>query len=265
MNIVEKIKAKQIADAKDKGLENPYLAPKGPPTAVINNTPSKVQAIKAKQLEKDPELYTPKPLATDEQVALTGAAKQTFEQLQAAMQTDIARIKTHKNLSDKNALKATLIPNYWPFVQQYMEQEHDYPNSVAVQLMVWLLDVGDIEKALKLATYLMQAGNQTLPANFKCDIPTLLCREMYEWANAQLKEGNSAEPYLGKLVGLVHTSGWDLPIAVESQTYVIAAKHAAAQEDFKACLALCIEAEKVNPKGAGVKTLKAKAEKALEK
>lgn len=221
---------------------------------------SKLRDIKTAQLKKDPTAYN---VVTH--VVSAPAASNTFEQLQAAMQTDIARLKTHKNIADKQALKATLIPNYLPFVEDYMSNGHDYPNSVAVQLMVWLLDTGDVEKAMTLAAYLIDAGNQSLPSNFKCDIPTLLCREMYEWANTQLKDEQSAQPYLGELIALIITNRWDLPIAVESQTFVMAAKHAAARGDYKDCLQLCIDAETVNPAGAGVKTLKAKATKELNK
>ena len=258
MNIVEKIKAAQVAKALEAGEPNPYLKPLGPPTAAINTGPSKVQRIKTAQLDKDPSAYQVKTHVTAPVVN-----GNQFDQLKAVMETDIARIKTVKNIADKQRIKADCLPNYLPFVEQYINDEHDYPNSVAVQVMVWLLDIGDIEQAMRVASYLIKQGNKHLPANFKCDIPTLLCREMYEWADAQLKANNSAEPYLGELLNMVKTSDWDLPIAVKSQTYVMAAKHAFAQKDFKHCLALCIEAETVNPDKAGVKTLKAKCEKAL--
>ena len=260
MSIVEKIKAVQVAKALEAGEPNPYLKPVGPPTVAINTRPSKAQRIKTAQLEKDPDFYRQ---VIEPTPGETRADGNVFDQLKAVMQTDIARIKTAKNIADKQRIKADCLPNYLPFVEQYINDEHDYPNSVAVQVMVWLLDTGDIEQAMHVAGYLIELGNQHLPANFKCTIPTLLCRGMYEWADAQLKANNSAEPYLGQLVGMVKTSDWELPMAVESQTYVIAAKHAFAQKDFKHCLALCVEAETVNPDKAGVKTLKAKCEKAL--
>ena len=218
---------------------------------------SKLRDIKTAQLEKDPTAYDVKT-----HVASAPAVGDLFEQLQAALVTDIARIKTHKKLADKQALKATLLPNYLPFVEQYISEGHDYPNNVAVMAMVWALDIGDIETGMDIAAYLIET-KQTLPANFKCDIPTLLCRCVYDWANDQLKTKQSAQPYLDQLLSLLVTHRWELPVAVESMMYVIAAKHAFEQGDFKACVEWCADAEKANPDGAGVKTLKAKAIKEM--
>lgn len=218
---------------------------------------SKLRDIKTAQLEKDPSAYDVK---TD--VASAPGLGNLFEQLQAALVTDIARIKTHKKLADKQALKSTLLPSYLPFVEQYISEGHDYPNNVAVMCMVWALDIGDIETGMDIAAYLIET-KQTLPANFKCDIPTLLCRCVYDWANDQLKTKQSAQPYLDQLLSLLATHRWELPVAVESMMYVIAAKHAFELGEFGPCVKWCVEAETANPDGAGVKTLKAKAEKAM--
>ncbi len=263
MSIVDRIKAKQIADALEQGEQNPYLKPKGPPPSVAAS-PGKAARIKQAQLEKDPDFYAQAIDKSASEQPVLKANSNLFEQLKAAMVTDIARLKTHKKMPEKQALKASLLPSYLPFVLQYIEDGHDYPNSVAVMAMVWALDISDIETGISLAKYLIET-KQNLPANFKCDIPTLLCRVVYDWANEQLKAKQSAQPYLGQVVAMIQAADWELPLAVESPIYVMAAKHAFAQGEFKDCIELCAAAETANPDGAGVKTLKAKAEKALVK
>ena len=262
MSIVDKIKAKQIADALEQGEQNPYLKPKGPPPIVAASL-GKAARIKQAQLEKDPEFYAQADsLQSTETASLKGAGQMMFEQLQAALVTDIARIKTHKKLADKQALKATLLPNYLPFVVAYIKDGHDYPNNVALMCMVWSFDILDIETGISIAKYLIESKQQ-LPANFNRDIPTFMCDAVYDWANDQLKSKQSAQPYLGQVAALVRDSDWDLHPAVQSKMYVMAAKHAFELGEFGSCLKWCVDAETANPDGAGVKTLKANAIKAM--
>jgi len=262
MSIVDKIKAKQIADALEQGEQNPYLKPKGPPPVVAASL-GKAARVKQAQLEKDPDFYAQ---AIDKSAAEPLALKadsNLFEQLQAALVTDIARIKTHKKLADKQALKSSLLPNYLPFVEQYISEGHDYPNNVALMCMVWSFDILDIETGISIAKYLIESKQQ-LPVNFNRDIPTFMCDAVYDWANDQLKSKQSAQPYLGQVAALVRDSDWDLHPAVQSKMYVMAAKHAFELGEFGSCIKWCVDAEKANPDGAGVKTLKAKAIKAMD-
>jgi hypothetical protein len=256
MNIVEKIKAEQIAAAADKGEENPYLHPHGCQLAKSVKRMTLVEKIKSKQVKEGVA-----PAATP----TSGKdLSNLFEQLQAAMETDIARIKTYKTVEEKLTCKAELLPAYLPFVNDYMKNGHDYPNSVAVQVMIWLFDTAQIEPGLTLGLYLAKVGQQNLPKQFDRDLITFICDEVYDWAKFALADDNSASPYLDTLVATSIEQKWDLHPAVMSKNMVMLAKHKNRLGEFNEAIALCDLAEQANPKGAGVKGLRKAAEKALE-
>jgi hypothetical protein len=218
------IKAAQLAEAEKTGV-NPY----GPSTPVRNDPPS---------LRK-------------------GHALAHF---QAAMQADLASLKALKTLDEKKAAKAKMLEAYRPFVDDYLKQGHDYPNDVAVQAMIWLLDVGDIEAGLNLALTLIRQGHQKMPERFdRRDIETFLCDAMYDWANALLKKEQSVSPYFDILAATLEKDGWDVHPAVAGKVYAMLAKHKMREGDYPAVIDLCDKAMAANPDGAGVKSLRSAA------
>lgn len=221
---------------------------------------NKLKAIKEHQLKKDPNCYGPKEtVETIDTSNLKGVGINLFEQLQAAMQVDLARLKAEKKLDDKIRIKTELLPGYIPFVDDYIENGHDYPCDVAVQVMIWLFDVGDIQQGLTLGLHLIAIGKQQMPSQFNRDIPTFIADDIYDWSNEQLKNKQTASPYLDLFAEVMQKSKWDLHPAVESKILVMMAKHHFLKDEFKQCHELCTQAEKANPEGAGVKTLKKKA------
>ena len=223
--------------------------------------PNRLEQIKQKQLEETPELYKQKTVAVLVEKAVAG---NLFEQLQAAMVTDIARIKEVKVMEEKQSIKRDLLAGYKEFVDDYVEQGHDYPNDVAVQVMVWLFDVDDIENGLALGLHLVALGNQLMPERFTRDLPTFIADAIYDWSNVQLKNEQTASPYLDKLVATVSAEKWDLHEAVIGKNLAMMAKHCFREGKLAEGVALCERAEEANPQ-AGVKTIKEKAQKELEK
>jgi hypothetical protein len=290
MATLKQIKQAQIDAAKKAGKPSPYVK-----TIVIHepvpvhevevkislesNRMSKFAALKAKQLEANPDAYGVKPTVIGVDMAdggdstsimmTGGVGKHLFEQLQAAMVTDVARIKTKPELEDKQALKGELLPNYLPFVQAYIADGHNYPNDVAVQVMVWLFDVNDIDNALKIGMYLVATGNNDLPHKFSRNLPTFVADAIYDWANDELKAKQTASPYLDDLVAFIDDDAlvekWDLHPAVISKNLALLAKHKEREGKLAECVALCERAEEVNPTGAGVKTMKERVQKLLDK
>ncbi len=287
MATLQQIKQAQIDAAKKTEKPSPYApteTTKAIATAVEQvvtggRKKGKLAALKAKQLEANPDAYGVKPtlmsvdMANGEDSTATmtqgSAGKHLFETLQAAMVTDVARIKTKKVLEEKQALKRDLLPNYLPFVQAYVADGHDYPNDVAVQVMVWLFDVEDMDNALKIGLYLVTTGNNDLPPKFSRNLPTFIADAIYDWGNIQLKAEQTASPYLDDLVTFIDddtlVEKWDLHPAVISKNLVLLAKHKEREGKLAECVALCERAEAANPEGAGVKTMKERVQKALAK
>ncbi|WP_421848335.1 phage terminase small subunit [Marinomonas sp.] len=284
MATLQQIKQAQIEAAKKAGKPNPYakaeklVAKAAKQIMATGKQMGKLAALKAKQLEANPDAYGVKPTIIGADMAdgddststtmIGGVGKHLFEQLQAAMVTDVARIKTKPELEDKQALKGELLPNYLPFVQAYVADGHDYPNDVAVQVMVWLFDVNDIDNALKIGMYLVATGNNDLPPKFSRNLPTFIADALYDWANAELKAEQTATPYLDALVDFVDDAlaeKWDLHPAVISKNLSLLAKHKEREGKLAECVALCEKAETANPEGAGVKTMKERVQKLLDK
>jgi hypothetical protein len=287
MATLKQIKQAQIDAAKKAGKPSPYATAKTSKVVTAKNVViavngqklGKLASLKAKQLEADPDAYGVKPtligvdMADGEDSTVTmnvdGVGKHLFEQLQAAMVTDIARIKTKPVLEDKQVLKRELLPNYLPFVQAYVADGHNYPNDVAVQVMVWLFDVNDIENALKIGIYLVATGTNDLPEKFSRSLPGFMSDEVYRWANAELKAERTASPYLDEFVAFIDNSElietWELHPLVVSQCLNMLAKHKEREGKLAECIGLCERAEAVNPEGAGVKTMKERVQKVLAK
>lgn len=249
MSKIALIKQQQL-EAAARGLEPAVAEPSHDPVR-------KLQAVKAAEPEYQPR------------EAVSAAAAEVHGDLahyQAAMDADLATLSPIKDITEKAVVKKRMIETYWGFVKAYMDNGDNYPNSVAVRVMVWLFDVLDIERGLNLAFHLIKQGIHVSPPKFDRDIPTFVCDAVYDWAAAVLKTDppQSASPYLDALVATIDNDAWSLAPPVQSKMYVILAKHKKRSEEWQTVLALCEKAEAVNPEGAGVKGLKAEAKAKLK-
>lgn len=219
---------------------------------------SKLLALKSLQLA-EAEKTGINPYLLDDHPEMV-PAPDSFGHYQAAMSADLASLKELKTLEEKQAAKRNMLPAYLSFVDDYVAQGHDYPNDIAVQVMIWLLDVGEIESGLNLALTLIKRGNQIMPAKFdRRDLETFVCDAVYDWANELLKKDQSANPYLQTTVDALRDGHWDVHPAVASKMFVMLAKHRKLEGDWQAVFDYCNLAETVNPEGAGVKTLRQEA------
>ncbi|MEE7625449.1 phage terminase small subunit [Methylobacter sp. Wu8] len=233
---LDRIKQAQIEAAKESGADHPYIV-----------------------------VDTAKPEAEKTVVRPVGTDFGRLEHYQAAMDADLNSLKDLKTLDEKQAAKKTMIETYWGFVKSYMDNGDAYTNRIAVQLMIWLFDTLDIERALNLAFHLIEQGIQQMPPRFeRRDLPTFVCDASYDWANELLKKEQSASPYLDAVVAHIDNDKWSLSPPVQSKMYALLAKHKNREGDWLNCIALCEKAEAVNPEGAGVKTMKEKAQKNLK-
>ena len=136
---------------------------------------------------------------------------------EAAMDVDLQRLSDLKNLASKQSLKRDeLLPKYQEYVQRYCESGLNFPNRVAVQVMVWLFDTRQFDDALELADFLMEQGQQ-MPERFKRrDLQTFVADAICEWAYAEYKAQRSPEPYLSDLLPRVDGE-WDLTEQIPSK------------------------------------------------
>lgn len=260
MSRLNQIKAVQMSSAEDAGEDTPYATAQGAATSGSNAPSGRLQQIKQAQIaEAEKTGVNPYEQAGKK----PAAAIADLVHYQAAMEIDLGKISAEKVLTDKARVKAVVLPTYLPFIEDYVNQGHNYPNDVAVQVMIWQLDTMDIENGLNLALLLVQQG-QKMPAKFDRDMATFLCDFFYDWAGALLKDDLSASPYLDVLVATADADQWDVHPLCISKLFVMLAKHKERSGDYAEALTLCEKAEAVNPEKAGVKGLKERLQKQLQ-
>ncbi len=273
MSRIADIKALQIAAAEKQGKPNPYCVAESKTEqkkVLITVTPrreGRIAKIKAAQMaEAEKTGIDPYFIGVDP--AQAGSDKTVIVELsnlphyQDLLKLDLAKISKIKVLEEKAELKAALLPQYQPFVTDYMEQGHDYPNDVAVQVMIWLIDSADVENFLTLAFYLIKSGYQHMPERFKRqDLETFVCDAMYDWANELLKQQQSVSPYLDQLATVIFNDQWDVHPLCASKIFALLAKHKELSGDYQEGIDWCEKAKAINPEGHGCKKLQVRLEK----
>jgi len=175
--------------------------------------------------------YTP----TDALSSPANARKHLLLQ-EAALDLDLARISAINGLAGRQALKREeLLPKYQEYVQRYCESGLNFPNRVAVQVMVWLFDTAQFDDALELADFLIEQG-QEMPERFKRrDIQTFVADAVCEWAYAEYKANRSPEPYLSDLLPLVDGK-WNLTEQIPSKYHKLIGMRAIEAGDLEVAL-----------------------------
>ncbi|WP_339531559.1 phage terminase small subunit [Pseudomonas mucidolens] len=183
---------------------------------------------------------------------------------EAALDQDLARISAINGLAGRQALKREeLLPKYQEYVQRYCESGLNFPNRVAVQVMVWLFDTAQFEDALELADFLIEQG-QEMPERFKRrDIQTFVADAVCDWAYAEYNADRSPEPYLSDLLPLVDGQ-WSLTEQIPSKYHKLIGMRAMEAEQWETALKHLERSTELYPK-AGNETRIKKVRRALEK
>lgn len=109
-------------------------------------------------------------------------------------------LKGFVQISEKvNHKRDVLIPKYKPLAEKYLAAGESYQNPIFTDLIVWLFDIGDLETAVE---WLFKAIELNLPTpeNFKRSSWAVICAdEVLKWAEQQLPNGHSIEPYFSRV------------------------------------------------------------------
>ncbi|WP_448649442.1 phage terminase small subunit [Pseudomonas corrugata] len=183
---------------------------------------------------------------------------------EAALDQDLARISAINGLAGRQALKREeLLPKYQEYVQRYCESGLNFPNRVAVQVLIWLFDTAQFDDALELADFLMEQGQQ-MPERFKRrDIQTFVADAVCDWAYAEYTAKRSPEPYLSDLLPLVDGE-WNLTEQIPSKYHKLIGMRAIEAEQWETALKHLERSTELYPK-AGNETRIVKCRKALAK
>lgn len=175
------------------------------------------------------------------------------ELIEASLSQDLEALSAIDDLVRKNELKDTLLPKYMPFVNQYLESGARFPNPVLVRCAIWAIDTDDLETGLKLATVAIEQ-QQLAPASFNRDLPTFFAESITEWAERQVKAGQSGNPYIETVVQALASGAWPVVnTIVRGKAAKVAGLNAELNGELENALAFFERAQEEN-ESAGCKT-----------
>jgi tetratricopeptide (TPR) repeat protein len=122
-------------------------------------------------------------------------AAQTGEQyeLHAAALWEARRtLKGIKSVEAKVAKKRELLPEFESYVAGVLEGGNGAQDDVLMTVMLWRLDVGDLEGGLEVADYALRHGLDT-PDRFERDTASIVAEQTAEEALARLEASEDAE------------------------------------------------------------------------
>jgi len=112
-----------------------------------------------------------------------------------ALETDVEHARNLPTIADRVEFKRdVLLPRWTPTVEAYLESGQVYANPVFAWCVIWLFDVGDLDKALDWADIAI-SQQQATPDRLRSNFPTFVADTMLAWAQETSGRGESVEPY----------------------------------------------------------------------
>lgn len=81
-----------------------------------------------------------------------------FDLMQAQLFEDYRRLKSIQSVERKIEVKREILPNYAEYVAGVLETGQGAQDEVLMRVMLWRIDVGDVEGALAIARYAIAHG-----------------------------------------------------------------------------------------------------------
>lgn len=198
--------------------------------------------------------------------AAAPAQAQTGDQyliMRAALTEDRRRLSDIQSIERKILVKAELLPNYQPYIDGVLEAGSGAQDEVLMTLMVWHLDVGEVERALEIAAYALK-HELSAPDNYQRTPATIIAEEVAEHylrlaANDEQLNAAVANLQLTQQLTAQH----DMPDQVRAKLLKalgFATRDAGATKQALEALRRALELDE----RSGVKTELAKLEKQLE-
>ncbi len=213
----------------------------------------RARAIAAKTLERR-EALMPSPVSFHLQIG--------------ELARDVARLRSIPvSTAERVDMKRDeLLPRWLPSVEAYLAGDKVFDNPAFAYCVIWLMDTGEMGKALDWADIAIEQGQRT-PENFKSTFPAFIADNVMEWAYNEAEAGRSIEPYFSRTFNNVRDK-WRLHEDVKAKWFKFAGLYmlrdengkprATAVEDVETLDAadqLLAQAEKFN-RNAGVKTMR---------
>ncbi|END4285353.1 terminase [Escherichia coli] len=120
---------------------------------------------------------------------------ESMHMLIRALETDVEHVRSLPTIADRVEYKRdVLLPRWVPTVEAYLESGQVYANPVFAWCVIWLFDVGDLDKALDWADIAI-SQQQATPDRLRSNFPTFVADTLLEWTQETAGRGESVEPY----------------------------------------------------------------------
>lgn len=142
-----------------------------------------------------------------------------YQFMKVALVEDKRRLHDLQSIERKIELKAKLLPQYRPYIDGVLDSQSGAPDDVFTLLMLWHIDIADMELALKMATYAIKHGLPAPDAHQR-STACLVTEEIAEYHLKQFAKGEAApnaRQQLDDLAELVKSA--DMPDPVRAKLY----------------------------------------------
>ena len=140
-----------------------------------------------------------------------------YELMLLKLAEDKRRLKDIQSIERKAEVKATLIPDYLPWIDGCIESDSGRQDDVLMTVFVWAIDTAGFDLALRIGAYAIKHG-LTMPDQYKRDVPCVLAEEIADTVLKLDEEAISA-----RLDNVEHaiqlTADSDMPDEVRAKLY----------------------------------------------
>jgi hypothetical protein len=152
-------------------------------------------------------------VATAAAAPVPASSASQYELMLAKLAEDRRRLKDVQSIERKAQVKRQLLPEYAPWIQGVLRADAGGQDDVFVTIMVWCIDIGEIEGALPLARYAIK-HRLSMPDQYK---RTTACLIAEEAADVALSGGKTPASVLNDIAEL--TSSEDMPDEVRAKLH----------------------------------------------
>lgn len=109
----------------------------------------------------------------------SGPVASEYQQLLAALQLDMNRLRQIQSTERKIEAKRTMIGQYLPWVEGALAADPPAQDEIAGNMLIWALDIADWDLAYRLAAHVLKHG-LALPERYRRTPATLIAEEVAE-------------------------------------------------------------------------------------
>lgn len=179
----------------------------------------------------------------------TRADATQYELMLHKLASDRRRLHEVQSMERKAEVKREILPEYGPWIQGVLEGNQGVQDDVLMTVMVWNIDTGNLDDAIKIASYAIE-HKLSMPDQYKRTTATLIAEEVAETAIKAIAAKQTVDANALINVGAL-TEAQDMPDEVRAKLYK-AIGYALQESDKPSALEYLIRALNLHDK-VGVK------------